>query len=229
MTFLSETRKINIEDEETRNKFQSMLNKYYIQQKQIVTTHENAKYTKNPIRRVIINNKIDAIINNLENFGKEYLFLFNDYYSLIYNNIHVNIIDKEIMDMTILKREYDKRERIQKEISLAKTFIDELSEDFWVENLIFEKEIVLILDNAKIHQAVMTKKTAMLLNICLVHLPKYASDLNPIERLWYSIKHDLSTEYIEDEDYLKEQFEVYFNYHTQTDSLSEKFVRKFII
>lgn len=229
MTFLSETRKINIKDEKTRNKFQLMVNKYYIQQKQIVETHKNAKYTKNPIRRIIINNKNDEIKNKLLNLGNEYMFLFNDYYSIIYNNIYVNITDKEISDITILKREYDKRERIQKEISLAKGFIEELAENYWSKNLTKEKEIVLILDNAKIHQAVLTKKTANLLNISLIHLPKYASDLNPIERLWYSIKHDLSTEYIEDENYLKEQFKLYFDYHTQTDSLSKEFTTKFII
>lgn len=229
MTFLSETRKINIKDEKTRINLQLMLTRYYNQQKQIVSTHKNAKYTKKPMKEIIINNNLDEIKNKLFNLGNEFLFLFNDYYSIVYNNISLNITEKEISDMTILKREYDKRERNQKEISLAKAFIDELSDDYWVENLTNEKEIVLILDNATIHHAVLTKRTVKLLNINFIYLPQYASDLNPIERLWYAIKHELSTEFIEDVDFLKEQFSVYFDKYTQTNSLSHEFVTKFII
>ncbi|MDR2623008.1 MAG: transposase [Methanobrevibacter sp.] len=44
----------------------------------------------------------------------------------------------------------------------------------------------------------------------LIYLPKYASDLNPIERVWYSIKDQLSVDYVEDVDYLKRHFEVFF-------------------
>jgi hypothetical protein len=206
-----------------------MLNKYYNQQNQIVEIHGNAKYTKNPIKKLIINNKLDKIRNELFNLGNEFLFLFNDYYSFIKDNISLNITEKEISDMTILKREYDKRERNQKEIRLAKDFIKELSDDYWMETLTNEKEIILILDNATIHKAVLTKKIAKLLNINLIYLPKYASDLNPIERLGYAIKHELSTEFIEDVDFLKELFYVYFDEYTQSDSLSQEFMRKFII
>jgi transposase len=85
------------------------------------------------------------------------------------------------------------------------------------------------LDNATIHQAVLTRKLAKFLNIFLVYLPKYDSDLNSIERSWYAIKREISIDYIEDVDYLKRQFEILFKKYTQTDSLAKKFISIFII
>ena len=107
--------------------------------------------------------------------------------------------------------------------------IAELESEYWLKKFSSEKEIILILDNATIHHAVMTKTIVSLLKINLVYLPKYASDLNAIERLWYAIKHELSIDYIEDEDYLKEQFQVFFKEYTQTDSLAKEFIQEFII
>ena len=48
------------------------------------------------------------------------------------------------------------------------------------------------------------------LNIILVHLPPYSPKLNPIEQVWRTIKGDLSTEFIENEDFLTYPFEDYF-------------------
>jgi transposase len=64
-----------------------------------------------------------------------------------------------------------------------------------------EKRIVIVLDNATIHKAILNKKVSKALNIKLVFLEKYASDLNPIERVWYSIKRTLSTVYVENLDF----------------------------
>ncbi|MCL2114818.1 MAG: transposase [Methanobrevibacter sp.] len=137
-------------------------------------------------------------------------------------------IDK-IADKKVLKVEKVKNERTQGETQLARKLANTLEEDLWKEKFKKEKKIVLILDNAPIHIAALTKRIAPHLNMELIYLPKYASDLNPIERLWYAIKRELSTEFIEDVNYLKENFELYFEKFTQTDSLAKIFLQKFII
>lgn len=228
-TFVGETRKVNAYDENTYNELQLVLNKYYYLQNKIVSEYESFKYYKKDIIREILKNKIADIREKIIFFGKEYLSLIDDYYSVICDFIVLNISKREISDVRILKKAHDKNNRVQGEINLAKSLEKELSSEYWVKKFKAEKEIILILDNATIHQAVLTKKLAKSLNITLVYLPKYASDLNSIERLWYMIKHEVSIEYIEDEDYLKGKFEAYFYEYTQTDSLTKKFISKFII
>jgi len=229
MTFLCETRKINLNDEKTAYELQLLLNKCYYIQNQIVEEHENTTYYKLEIKDYLTKNKIENIRKELSKFGNEFIFLLDDNHDLIYNLVSLNITNREISDARILKKAHDKENRNQKEIRLAKDLIVELESEYWLEKFSLEQDIVLILDNAKIHQAVLTKTIVNHLKINLVFLPKYASDLNSIERLWYAIKHELSTEYIEDVNYLKEQFQVYFKEYTQTDSLSKEFIQEFII
>jgi transposase len=229
MTFLGETRKINLTDEKSAYKLGIFLNKCYYRQKQAVDKHENLTYYKLEIKDYLAKKKLDEIRKELSKYGNDAIFLFDDNYGLIYDLVWSKISNKEISDGRILKKEYDKQERNQKEIQIAKELIEELESKYWLEKFSSEKEIILILDNATIHHAVMTKTIASLLKITLVYLPKYASDLNSIERLWYAIKHELSIDYIEDEDYLKEQFQVFFKEYTQTDSLAKEFMQNFII
>ena len=229
MTFLCETRRVNINNEKIAYELQLLLNKYYYMQKQIIDKHENTTYYKLEIKDYLAKKKIDIVRKELNKFGNEFIFLLDDNYSLIYDLVWSNITNKEISDARILKKVHDKEDRNQGEIRLAKDLIGELKGKHWFEKFSHEKEIILILDNATIHQAVLTKTIANHLKINLIFLPKYASDLNSIERLWYAIKHELSTEYIEDVDYLKEKFQVYFKEYTQTDSLSKEFIQKFII
>ena len=54
-----------------------------------------------------------------------------------------------------------------------------------------EKPIVLVVDNAKIHSAERTIRTATSLGIRLVFLPPYSPDHNPIEFSWRDCKRDL--------------------------------------
>ncbi len=54
-----------------------------------------------------------------------------------------------------------------------------------------KRTVVLILDNAKIHHAIVTKAGCKKLNIILVHLPPYSPDLNPIEFAWKDGKKEL--------------------------------------
>jgi hypothetical protein len=229
MTFLSETRKINLIDEKSQYELQILLNKCYYEQIKAVEKYESITYYKLEIKDYLTKNKIDEIRRELNKFGNNVIFLLDDNYDLIYNLVWSNISNKEISDGRILKKVHDKQERNQVEIQIAKYLIAELESKYWSDKFSSEKEIVLILDNATIHQAAMTKSISNLLKINLIYLPKYASDLNSIERLWYAIKHQISIDYIEDLDYLKEQFQVYFKEYTQTDSLAKEFMQKFII
>lgn len=54
-----------------------------------------------------------------------------------------------------------------------------------------ERPIVLVVDNAKIHSAERTIRTAISLGIRFVFLPPYSPDLNPIEFSWRDCKRDL--------------------------------------
>jgi len=66
------------------------------------------------------------------------------------------------------------------------------------------KNIVAILDNFPSHKAEITRRLAKEFGINLIYLPSYSPDLNPIEFIWKSIKRDISCEFIQDVDHLKQ-------------------------
>ena len=47
----------------------------------------------------------------------------------------------------------------------------------------YERKINIILDNAQIHKAQVTKIVAEILNINIIYLPVYSPFLNPIEKV----------------------------------------------
>jgi putative transposase len=66
------------------------------------------------------------------------------------------------------------------------------------------KAIILIWDNHTAHCCRDVIKYAYNLGICLIDLPAYSPDLNPIERIWKSIKRLISqTGFIENKERLK--------------------------
>ena len=229
MTFLGETRKVNTNHQNTANKLEILLNKYYHEQNRIIEVSENVKFTKKEIRKELTEIKFDDLKSRISILGTKYTSLLDKYRDIIYPFVVLNITDKEIADEKVLKRENLKKWRIQSEIKLAQDFEKVTGNDYWTAKFKKEKEITLFLDNAKIHKATLTKKIAKSLKINLIYLPKYASDLNPIERLWYTIKNKLSTKFIENIKYLKDNFLTYFNKYTQTDSLAKQFIQKYSI
>jgi len=134
----------------------------------------------------------------------------------------------EINDEKLLKYEKMKENKKQSEKSNLYNFVSILSEKKWIENFKLEKRIVITLDNAKIHKAKLAKKVAKILNIKLIFFPIYSSDINPIERVWYSIKDKLSTIYAENETFLKEQFAHYFYIYAKSKTLTEKWLTNYI-
>jgi transposase len=107
-------------------------------------------------------------------------------------------------------------------------FVEEFNTDEWKKIFKAGKRIVSTLDNAKIHVVVLSKKFAKLININLFFLEKYASDINPIERVWCSIKDRLSVLYIEGDDFLLIHFKEFIYYYSNLSSLVENWLHKFI-
>jgi transposase len=62
----------------------------------------------------------------------------------------------------------------------------------------------------------------------LVFLKKYSSDINPIERVWYSIKDKLSVLYVEDDNFLLVHFKEFFYQYSKLPSFIENWLLKFI-
>ena len=60
-----------------------------------------------------------------------------------------------------------------------------------------DKEIIIIMDNAKYNRAYIVQDTAKQLNITIKFLPPYSPNLNLIERVWKFLKKKLKNKYIE--------------------------------
>jgi transposase len=60
-----------------------------------------------------------------------------------------------------------------------------------------DKEIIIIMDNAKYNRAYIVQDLAKELNITIKFLPPYSPNLNLIERVWKFLKKKLKNKYIE--------------------------------
>ena len=186
---------------------------------------------KADVEKEIIEKKIitlNQIIKDLDN--EEAINIFKEYEKSgnITDLIDLDNISNEISDEKLLKFEKMKEEKNQSEKSILYDFVSILSQQDWLELFKLEKRIVIVLDNAKIHKAALSIRVARMLNIKLVFFPKYSSDINPIERVWYSIKDKLSTIYVENETFLKEQFAHYFYIYAKSTTLTEKWLTDYI-
>ena len=118
----------------------------------------------------------------------------------------------------------------QQKISITQRItIKESLIDSSVENILNnEKEILLILDNAKIHHAEDVKIASKILNIELMYLPEYSPDLQPIKDLWKIIK---SVTYLKDYENLDELIwivtEEFYN-HVSSSSLYGGWIDEFM-
>lgn len=94
-----------------------------------------------------------------------------------------------------------------------------------------DKEIVLILDNAKYNHSYLVKETAEKLNIKLKYLPPYCPNLNLIERLWKFLKKKVKTNnYCERfEDFQNSILNFFENIHIYQQELSSLLTLNFEI
>lgn len=67
----------------------------------------------------------------------------------------------------------------------------------------FDRFLIIILDNAKIHKAKIIREFCQKNKIILVYLPPYSPNLNPIEFMWKDLKKKLSEYYQENVENLK--------------------------
>lgn len=232
ITFLCEIRIYNMERKETAASLQILVNEYE-EKLRIIRSEKIRKrdIKKADVEKELIEEKINTlnhIINNLNNEETNNLIQEYEENGNIEELIDLDNIEDEIKDGKLLKFEKKKHQKKESEKSNLYEFVSNLTEESWVENFKKEKRIVIVLDNAKIHKAKLTKDVAKLLNIKLTFLEKYSSDINPIERVWYSIKDKLSTKYIENEVFLKELFGHYFYKYATSTTLTEKWLNKYI-
>jgi transposase len=90
------------------------------------------------------------------------------------------------------------------------------------------KHLIIILDNARSHNARQTRAFAQLLDISLIFLPPYSPDLNPIEYVWKSIRKKLSQiESINSEWSLKETIKTTFHLLTKKTSFATNWIQTF--
>ena len=108
------------------------------------------------------------------------------------------------------------------------TIRDLLIESDIYEILNNEKPIVIVLDNAKIHQADDVAIACEILNIELIFLPTYSPDLNPIEDLWKIIKRVIYSSHYKNEEELIEIILDEFYKNVCKESLIENWVEEFL-
>ena len=120
----------------------------------------------------------------------------------------------------VTSRKLSIRQRINIKDLLIKSDVESILND--------EKTILLVLDNAKIHQADDVILASKILNIELMYLPKYSPDLNPIEDLWKIIKRILySSDYKNLGDLIWIVTEEFYK-HVTSSSLYQGWIDEFI-
>jgi transposase len=120
------------------------------------------------------------------------------------------------------KINFYKINRVRKEILIKNLYDKKLIE--LIQN---ERKLNLILDNAQIHKAEVTRIVADILNINLVYLPIYSPFLNPIEKVWADIKREFYMEYYESVNDIIEVFEKEFYERVNNTSYFEKWGIKY--
>ena len=227
--FYSIIRIINMESKDNAGKLQLLVDEYENNIKAI----RNEKFNRSSVKKKVLKEElIEKKVNILENALEK--MEIENYEDFIINPenlvdlLDLKNLDSEIDDEKLFKRENFKYQKTQSERSLLYQFEKELTEGNWKEMFKNEKRIVIVLDNAKIHIAKISKEIAKVLNIELRFLEKYASDINCIERVWYSIKDKLSTTYVEDEMFLMTEFSRYFYIYAESKTLTEKWHQEYI-
>lgn len=91
------------------------------------------------------------------------------------------------------------------------------------------KRIVLIWDNARSHLDKAVQRLAWQLGIYLVALPAYSPNLNPIERVWKTIRYALSQlGLIDSIESLRIHIQTLFELHTQSRSFAKSWIDRLL-
>ena len=203
ISFLTEARQINCKNSHIINRISHILNYENITIKKIIETLENELTEDDELFELIVNTVYPKktkkeIILDLENY-----------------------VEKPKMT----KKEETKN-KIKIEGILRKIYMELLKplQSYLAE----EKTIVIVLDNNTVHHAKLLKLACVYLNIVFVYLPPYSPKLNPIEQVWRTVKKELSTEFIIDEDFLIKNFERIFYENVDKKSFTKNWTDDYI-
>lgn len=90
------------------------------------------------------------------------------------------------------------------------------------------KATVLLWDNVRGHINAQVQQTARKLNIFIINIPKYAPDLNPIEKIWKQVKMKISqTGLILSKDSLKNIIKQAFDSFAKSNAAATKWIEEF--
>lgn len=117
-----------------------------------------------------------------------------------------------------------KLENLQKTMLLSYFYDKKLQHD-----LIMEKPMAIILDNYKVHHAIVFTKLCNILNMDLIYLPPYSPKYNPIEQVWRTIKAPISRKYINTIENLINEFETEFYKYVDQPSFWKKWVKEILL
>ena len=91
-----------------------------------------------------------------------------------------------------------------------------------------DRPIIIVCDNFSSHFAEYVDKTVEKLDLLRVALPRYSSDLNPIEQIWKSLKRDLSPLDAPDLDSYRTLIAEIFHNYADRLSFAESWIERFI-
>lgn len=176
----------------------------------------------------IVNNKELELKNILKTVNKEsnYKILLKTLEDLAPINKTINKLYQYVKNnkFTIKTKSKIKLENLQKTMLLSFFYDKEPQYE-----LIMEKPIAVILDNYKVHHAIVFTKLCNIPNMDLIYLPPYSPKYNPIEQVWRTIKAPISRKYIDTKEDLIAEFETEFYGCVNQSSFWKKWVKEILL
>jgi len=127
-------------------------------------------------------------------------------------------------ECSIKTKSPEKLENLQKTMLLAYFYDKKLQQE-----LIMEKPLAIILDNYRVHHAIIFTKLCNILNMDLIYLPLYSPKYNPIEQVWRTTKAPISRKYIDNLEDLMKEFEDEFYQTVDQPSFWKKWVKEVLL
>lgn len=181
----------------------------------------------NKLRKIVNNNDLEIknIINTV-NIESNYNILLKTLEDLAPINKTINELYQYVKNnkFRIKTKSKTKLENLQKTMLLAYFYDKELQYE-----LIMEKPIAVILDNYKVHHAIVFTKLCDILNMDLIYLPPYSPKYNPIEQVWRTIKAYVSRKYIDSIEDLIDDFKTEFYGCVDQPSFWKKWVKEILL
>jgi len=161
--------------------------KYMIQL--VITNISNSELAMN-LKEIIYNEEL-FIENILETVNKK------GNYEIVYETLEKSskqnkTIDKLSNRFKKNKYEFKTRSKTVLEYLQKTMLLPYFSDKELQHSLIIEKPLAVILDNYKVHHAIVFTELCEKLNIDLIYLPPYSPKYYPIEQVWRTIKAEIS-------------------------------------